>query len=82
MPEFWWNDTVLALSRVATLAIGLIEARYLLKEWLEKREDASADCGRHDESMWGASRRTAPTRRPPGASRRTLLGEFIILHHP
>ena len=34
MPEFWWNDTVLALSRVATLAIGLIEARYLLKEWL------------------------------------------------
>jgi len=25
--EFWWNDTVIAGSFVATLAIGLIEAR-------------------------------------------------------
>ncbi len=25
--EFWWNDTVIAWSLVATLAIGLIEAR-------------------------------------------------------
>jgi len=33
--EFWWNDTVIAWSLVATLAIGLIEARYLLKEWLD-----------------------------------------------
>jgi len=66
--EFWWNDTVIAWSLVATLAIGLIEARYLLKEWLDGGKNARADRGRDDESM-------------QGAFGRSLYGKLIVVHH-
>lgn len=66
--EFWWNDTVIAGSFVATLAIGLIEARYLLKEWLDGGKNARADRGRDDESM-------------QGAFGRSQYGKLIVVHH-